>query len=677
MMFVYLVIIALIAIVVVKLLLSPSEQSQRQPTKQEEKLAKEETENIVTDKIEDDPICIVYASQKGASKKYATQLLADANELGIKANLFCASKLDPDELLSNYSAFIFIVSTYTDGKPTQTGEAFYNWLEDTANDFRVPKSLYGTTRYAIFGCGNSQYADNFNAVARNMDSFFRKLTARHVIPVGMGDEDSTEMDSQFKTWSKTLFRVVKRIIQQREKKRKGKKREQIRAHLAKEESISADEEESGEMLEVEDVGNMMPGSGSLVSGSESYMSDEESSASEVQIHNKDEYLARLTKPMLSTTTRKSLEHQGYKIIGSHSGVKLCRWTKSMLRGRGGCYKYTFYGIVSYQCMEMTPSLACANKCVFCWRHHTNPVGKHWKWKVDKPEMLVEGAVENHQKMIKSLKGVQGVIPARFAEAQKIQHCALSLVGEPILYPYINEFIDLLHEKKISSFLVTNAQFPEKMEDLKPVTQLYLSIDAATKESLKKIDRPLFSDFWERFISSIQLLKQKGQRTVFRLTLVKSYNMEELKNYSELIKLGCPDFIEVKGVTFCGDSDASDLTIKNTPFHDEVADFCRELTKYANEVMDNPNVEYEIACEHKHSLCVLIANKKKFKIDGQWNTWIDYPKFHALIESGKSFSAEDYMAPTPSWAITGSPEEGFSPNESRFKRLKSTAPTQGC
>ena len=58
--------------------------------------------------------------------------------------------------------------------------------------------------------------------------------------------------------------------------------------------------------------------------------------------------------------------------GSHSGVKVCRWTKSMLRGRGGCYKHAFYGIESHRCMEATPSLACANKCVFCWRHHTNP-----------------------------------------------------------------------------------------------------------------------------------------------------------------------------------------------------------------------------------------------------------------------------------------------------------------
>lgn len=33
-------------------------------------------------------------------------------------------------------------------------------------------------------------------------------------------------------------------------------------------------------------------------------------------------------------------------------------------------------------------------------------------------------------------------------------------------------------------------------------QLYVSVDAATKEKLKAIDRPLFSDFWERFIVSI-------------------------------------------------------------------------------------------------------------------------------------------------------------------------------
>ena len=57
-------------------------------------------------------------------------------------------------------------------------------------------------------------------------------------------------------------------------------------------------------------------------------------------------------------------------------------------------------------------------------------------------------------------GVPGVKPERLAEGKEPKHCALSLVGEPIMYPEINSLIRLLHQKEISTFLVTNAQFPD-------------------------------------------------------------------------------------------------------------------------------------------------------------------------------------------------------------------------
>lgn len=181
-------------------------------------------------------------------------------------------------------------------------------------------------------------------------------------------------------------------------------------------------------------------------------------------------------------------------------------------------------------MEATPSLACANKCVFCWRHHKNPVGREWRWSVDAPEMIVEQAIEKHRAMVHELRGMPGVKQERWEEAHTVRHCALSLVGEPIMYPHVNTLIRLLHERHISSFMVsshactgvatarlhavvpsrpfrrcaprlqvTNAQFPECITKLDPVTQLYVSIDAATKETLRAIDRPLFKDFWERFL----------------------------------------------------------------------------------------------------------------------------------------------------------------------------------
>lgn len=97
---------------------------------------------------------------------------------------------------------------------------------------------------------------------------------------------------------------------------------------------------------------------------------------------------------------------------------------------------------------------------------------------------------------------------RFNEGLQPRHCALSLVGEPIMYPEINTLVQLLHSRQMSTFLVTNAQFPDAIRNLLPVTQLYVSVDASSKDSLKKIDRPLFRDFWERFIDSLKALSEK-------------------------------------------------------------------------------------------------------------------------------------------------------------------------
>lgn len=52
-------------------------------------------------------------------------------------------------------------------------------------------------------------------------------------------------------------------------------------------------------------------------------------------------------------------------------------------------------------------------------------------------------------------------------------------------------------------------FPSSLpRNLTPVTQLYVSVDASTKDSLKKIDRPLFKDFWQRFLDSLKALAAK-------------------------------------------------------------------------------------------------------------------------------------------------------------------------
>ena len=124
---------------------------------------------------------------------------------------------------------------------------------------------------------------------------------------------------------------------------------------------------------------------------------------------------------------------------------------------------------------------------------------------------MEEAVQKHVQMIKETKGIPGVRMDRWQEAHTVRHCALSLVGEPIMYPRIDDLLHDLHKRSISTFLVTNGQHPAAIESLRPITQLYVSVDAPTQESLIEIDRPLFQDAWDRLKQSLISLKNKGYK----------------------------------------------------------------------------------------------------------------------------------------------------------------------
>lgn len=71
------------------------------------------------------------------------------------------------------------------------------------------------------------------------------------------------------------------------------------------------------------------------------------------------------------------------------------------------------------------------------------------------------------------------------------------------------------------------------------------------------------------------------------------------------------------------SATSKLTMENVPWHADVKAFSEALSLKSNG-------EYEVACEHAHSCCVLLGRTEKFKVDGKWFTWIDYEKFHDLV-----------------------------------------------
>ena len=95
---------------------------------------------------------------------------------------------------------------------------------------------------------------------------------------------------------------------------------------------------------------------------------------------------------------------------------------------------------------------------------------------------------------------------------------------------------------------------------------------------------------------------------------------------------------------------------------------RQVLQFGNQMLEHLD-SYELASEHAHSCCILLAHKK-FKMDGRWHTHIDFDKFLVLAKSGQAFSSMDYLAPTPEWAVYGqgiAGDGGFDPSEVHYRR----------
>jgi tRNA wybutosine-synthesizing protein 1 len=303
---------------------------------------------------------------------------------------------------------------------------------------------------------------------------------------------------------------------------------------------------------------------------------------------------------ITDDVRKTLERQQYRIAGRHSAVKICNWTKRSLRGEGSCYKQKFYGIQSHRCLQMTPAVAwCTNRCVYCWRAIEKTLGNGMEGVgLDEPGDIIDACIESQRKLLSGFKGFGGVDLHKWLEAQEPNQAAISLAGEPTLYPRIAELILEFRKRKFSTFLVTNGQLPERLEGIEEPTNLYISLDAPDRETYRKTDCPSFPDFWQRLEKSLELMNSFSCAKVLRLTLVKGINMKNPEGYADLIKKASPDYIEVKGYMFVGFS-RKRLDKGNMPLF-------REVKAFSEKVMELTG--YGFKDEQKESRVILLSNK---------------------------------------------------------------------
>ena len=298
-----------------------------------------------------------------------------------------------------------------------------------------------------------------------------------------------------------------------------------------------------------------------------------------------------------------LEKQHYCFSGEHSAVKICTWTKKSLLDKNTCYKEKFYGIRSHLCCQMTPSAGfCTNQCIHCWREMDYTAGIKMNGIVDEPKEIIKKSILCQRKLLNGFFGNEKVNREKLSQAQEPMHFAISLTGEPTIYPKLSELIAELHKQGKTTFLVTNGQFPDVIKSLKELpTQLYVSVSATNEQDFQKLNKSCFKDGWQRLNKTLEIMSKLNTRTTIRITAMKEINMKDEKGFAELIKKASPMFVEVKAYMFIGSSRRR-LLEENMPYHEDVKEFAKKVAELSG---------YKLIDEKKESRVVLLA-KENYK-----------------------------------------------------------------
>jgi cytochrome P450/NADPH-cytochrome P450 reductase len=137
------------------------------------------------------PLLVLYGSNLGSAEELATRV-ADLAEV----NGF-ATKLAPlDDYvgrLPEQGGVLIFCASYNGAAPDNATQ-FVKWLTGD-----LPKDAFAKVKYAVFGCGNSDWAATYQSIPRIIDEQMAAHGARAVYARGEGDARS-DLDGQFESW---------------------------------------------------------------------------------------------------------------------------------------------------------------------------------------------------------------------------------------------------------------------------------------------------------------------------------------------------------------------------------------------------------------------------------------------------------------------------------------------
>lgn len=141
------------------------------------------------------PLLLLYGSNLGTAKGVARELAEIGEAKGFSSHI---ASLDEYAGLMPLEGAVIIVSASYNGNPPDNAHEFVAWL-DSAGD----NELDGV-HYAVFGCGDRNWANTYQSVPKLIDEQMAEKGATSIALRGEGDA-SDDFEGQYEAWEEELW----------------------------------------------------------------------------------------------------------------------------------------------------------------------------------------------------------------------------------------------------------------------------------------------------------------------------------------------------------------------------------------------------------------------------------------------------------------------------------------
>ena len=144
------------------------------------------------------PIRVLFGSNTGSSEAFAQRIATDARVHGYASSIGTLDSAVGH--LPREGAVVIVAASY-EGHPTDNAKQFVPWLEG------LSAGSLGGVKYAVFGCGNKDWARTYQAIPKQIDQKLAEVGAQRLIERGEADARA-DFFGDFDRWYTPFWQTV-------------------------------------------------------------------------------------------------------------------------------------------------------------------------------------------------------------------------------------------------------------------------------------------------------------------------------------------------------------------------------------------------------------------------------------------------------------------------------------